>query len=72
MAEMTREALQAICRENKLYQTPALNDRLYCNFKGFGNVACLEEYSNLKALFLEGNAIESLAGLPALPQLKCL
>lgn len=70
--EMTREALLRVCKENKLYQTPSLNDKLYCNFKGFTSVGCLEEYVNLKSLFLEGNAIESLRGLPPLPQLKCL
>ena len=70
--EMTKESLRQICKEHKLYMTPHLNDKLYCNFKGFSDVANLEEYCNLKALFLEGNAIESLLGLPALPELKCL
>ena len=72
MAAMSREALRAVCKEHRLYQTPALNDKLYCNFRGFGEVANLEEYVNLRALFLEGNAIDSLRGLPPLPQLKCL
>ena len=42
------------------------------NYKGFGSIANLEPYSGLKALFLEGNALDSLAGLPTLKDLKCL
>eukprot|EP00195_Chlamydomonas_chlamydogama_P005405 CAMPEP_0202891828 /NCGR_PEP_ID=MMETSP1392-20130828/1781_1 /ASSEMBLY_ACC=CAM_ASM_000868 /TAXON_ID=225041 /ORGANISM="Chlamydomonas chlamydogama, Strain SAG 11-48b" /LENGTH=445 /DNA_ID=CAMNT_0049575687 /DNA_START=22 /DNA_END=1359 /DNA_ORIENTATION=+ len=72
MALMTKEALKAICAEHKLYRTPSLNDKLYCNFKGFTHIACLEEYTALRALFLEGNAIDSLEGLPALQELRCL
>lgn len=69
---MTPEALKKICKVHKLYMTPELNDKLYCNFKGFTSIANLEPYTGLKALFLEGNAIESLDGLPALQELKCL
>lgn len=72
MAQMTAECLRQLCKEHRLYLTPALNDKLYCNFRGFGSVGGLEEYVNLKALFLEGNALDTLGGLPPLPQLKCL
>ena len=72
MALMTKQALRQICKDHKLYMTPHLNDKLYCNFKGFGSIGDLEEYVNLGALFLEGNAIDSLEGLPPLSQLKCL
>jgi dynein assembly factor 1 len=70
--EMTRAVLQDICKQSKLYRTPHLNDKLYLHFKGFTRIACLEEYTGLKALFLEGNALSSLQGLPPLPELKCL
>lgn len=70
--EMTPSTLQNICKETKLYKTPSLNDKLYLHFKGFQKVAHLEPYTGLKALFLEGNAIESLDGLPPLSELKCL
>lgn len=70
--EMTRAALLDICKTLKLYRTPSLNDKLYCNFKGFTRIGGLEEYTNLKALFLEGNALASLEGLPPLPELRCL
>ena len=70
--EMTKAALREICKEHKLYRTPSLNDKLYCNFKGFRAIGCLEEYKGLKALFLEGNAFESMEGLGALEELRCL
>ena len=69
---MDGAALQALCRKHRLYQTPELNDKLYCNFQGFTAIAALEPYSALRALFLEGNALGSAQGLPHLPQLKCL
>ncbi len=70
--EMTPSTLRDICKETKLYKTPSLNDKLYLHFKGFQSVANLEPYTGLKALFLEGNALESLEGLPPLSELKCL
>ena len=70
--DMTPEALVAVCKERSLYRTPSLNETLYCNFKGFTGIASLEAYTNLKALYLEGNAIDSLTGLPPLESLKCL
>lgn len=69
---MTRAALQDICKQHKLYKTSSLNDKLYCNFKGFTNIANLEEYTGLRALFLEGNALDSLEGFPELKELRCL
>ncbi len=70
--DMTPEALVAVCKERSLYRTPSLNETLYCNFKGFTSIASLEAYTNLKALYLEGNAIDSLIGLPPLESLRCL
>ncbi len=34
MAEMTKEYVRKLCREQKLYSTPELNDKLYLHFKG--------------------------------------
>jgi len=70
--QMTKQSLLEICKEQKLYRTPSLNDKLYLNFKGFVNIANLDDYVNVRALFLEGNAISSLEGLPPLKELRCL
>lgn len=55
-----------------MYRTPALNDKLFANFKGFAEIAGLEEYTGLRALFLEGNAIDMITGLSACTELRCL
>ena len=70
--EMTGAVLLGICKEHKLYKTPSLNDTLFCNYKGFTKIANLEPFTGLKALFLEGNALDSLGGLPLLESLRCL
>lgn len=70
--EMSRAVLRDLCTKHELYRTPELNDKLYLNFQGFSRIAGLEEYTALRALFLEGNALTSLEGLPRLEQLKCL
>lgn len=61
---MTETKLRKLCRDNELYSTPGLNDVLYCNFQGFTSISGLENYTALKALFLEGNSLCSLEGLP--------
>lgn len=70
--EMTKKVLLSLCKQHDLYRTPHLNDKLYANFQGFTEITNLEEYTGLKALFIEGNSLLSLDGLPALPELKCL
>ena len=32
---MTKQYLKALCKENKLYMTPSINDKLYLHYKGF-------------------------------------
>lgn len=70
--EMSPAVLEQCCKEHKLYKTPYLNDKLYLNFKGFHTIENLEPYTAVRALFLEGNALDSLQGLPPLPELRCL
>lgn len=70
--DMTADALRQICKENNLYQTPELNETLFCSLKGFKNIADLERYTDLKALFLDGNALQHLEGIPILSKLRCL
>ena len=72
VVQMSPDVLRGICKKHDLYRTPELNTTLYCNLKGFRSIANLEPYTGLVSLFLEGNAIASLNGLPCMPQLRCL
>ena len=49
-----------------------MNEKLYLHFKGFKKIQGLAEYVNLKAIWLEGNGIESIMGLDKMPELRML
>lgn len=72
MAEMTKELLRKLCKENGLYTTPSLNDKLYLHYKGFNSIKNLEEYTGLKALWLEGNGLTEISGLENQVNLRSL
>ncbi|KAJ3155618.1 Dynein assembly factor 1, axonemal [Geranomyces variabilis] len=69
---MTPRYLLQLCREQKLYQTPELNDKLYLHFKGFSKIENLEPYTGLRSLWLEGNGLTTLSGLSTLTDIRCL
>ncbi|KAJ1435594.1 hypothetical protein B484DRAFT_446000 [Ochromonadaceae sp. CCMP2298] len=73
MAEMTKQMLKKMCKDTDgCYTTPAINDKLYLHYKGFHSITNLEEYTGLKALWLEGNGLTKIEGLENQKALKTL
>lgn len=72
MVEMEKALLKKLCREQDLYVTPSINDKLYLHYKGFRCIKNLEEYTGLKVIWLEGNGLAKIQGLEHQTQLKTL
>jgi len=71
---LTKEWLKKFLRkEHKLYySTPELNDCLYLHYKGFRKIENLEEFTGLKVLYMEGNALSTIENLEHNVNLRCL
>lgn len=70
--EMNAATLKKLCKDNGLYTTPSINDKLYLHYKGFSRIQNLEAYTGLKALWLEGNGLTKIEGLDAQTELRSL
>jgi len=69
---ITTKALKKLIKDQKLYNSPSLNDKLYLHYHGFAKIEGLEEWTGLRALWLEGNGFHKIEGLDTLKDLRCL
>ena len=69
---MDKQSLLSICKKQKLFETPHLNDILYLQQQGFGVIENLEPYCNIVTLFLSNNGIKRISGLSKLGKLRML
>ena len=69
---MTSALLKKYCKDNGLYSTPSINDKIYLHYKGFRCIQNLDEYVNLKCIWLEGNGLSRIEGLDKLTILRTI
>lgn len=69
---MTKPLLKKLCKDNGLYGTPSINDKIYLHYKGFPCIENLDEYTDLKVIWLEGNGLQKIEGLENQKMLKTL
>jgi dynein assembly factor 1 len=69
---ITKEKVQKLCVEQGFYKTPSCNEKLYLHHKGFDQISGLDEFSEAKVLWLEGNCFAKIEGLGNLTKLRQL
>lgn len=62
-ALMTKQTLKVICENEDLYEHADLNEKLYLQFKGFLRIENLDEYVNLKSIWLNNNGLSKIENL---------
>ena len=70
--KITPKVLKQLIKEQKLYTTPELNDKLYLHYHGFDRIEGLDAWTGLRALWLEGNGLTAIEGLEQMRDLRCL
>lgn len=63
---ITKVRVQEICVKNGFYKTPSCNDKLYLHHKGFDQIAGLEEFTETRVLWLEGNCLRKIENLDSM------
>lgn len=69
---ITKKAIVDSCMKHGFYIVPELNDVLYLQCKGYTKIADLEEYINVKTLWLNNNSLSSISCLSTLANLSTL
>ena len=69
---ITKDFLKQVCIYNQTYETPKLNTHLYLHYMGLSDIRNLEDYINLRALWLENNHIQIIENLNKLTKLRFL
>jgi dynein assembly factor 1 len=69
---ITEKYCSKLCVYNGGYEYPHLNANLYLHFQGFHKIQNLDNFTNLKVLYLENNCIDKIENLQNLKNLTCL
>ena len=69
---ITKKVIVETCVKHNLYISPEMNDVLYLHYKGFSKIADLDEYINVKTLWLNNNSLTRINGLSFLTNLSTL
>ena len=69
---ITEKYCSKLCVYNGGYEYPHLNANLYLHFQGFHKIQNLDNFTNLKVLYLENNCIDKIENLENLRNLTCL
>mmetsp|Transcript_89664 Transcript_89664/g.159259 ORF Transcript_89664/g.159259 Transcript_89664/m.159259 type:complete len:567 (-) Transcript_89664:97-1797(-) len=72
--EMSKAELRKVIDSDRrmYYRSEELNDKLFIHYKGWKQIANLEGWTGLKALYAECNAFDRIAGLSSCVQLRSL